>query len=168
MIFQKLLIVPTYGFHQRVSRSILSNIARRYSFWMEYMRRTMSRKDTASPWSAKSPEGKLGQWPWLILDSIKMHYNMSMWKISHIFSLRTSRKPQNRHSSHYWYVWGHPRSMTSDDLRMVYMQCQRSHVVMFWPKSCIISPFLLMAADYVSETTISWKNRSEAVPLMTS
>ena len=37
IIFQKLLIVATYGFHQRVPRSILNNIACRYSFWMEYM-----------------------------------------------------------------------------------------------------------------------------------
>ena len=37
IIFQKLLIVATCSFHQRVPRSILINIAYRYSFWMEYM-----------------------------------------------------------------------------------------------------------------------------------
>ena len=74
IIFQKLLIVATYGFHQRVPRSILNNIACRYSFWMEYMRRTVSRKGTASPSSAKSPEGKLGQWPRLTSDSVERHY----------------------------------------------------------------------------------------------
>ena len=37
IIFRKLLIVGTYGFHQRVPRLIINNIACRYRFWMEYM-----------------------------------------------------------------------------------------------------------------------------------
>ena len=36
-------------------------------------------------------------------------------------------------------------------------------LVMRWPKSCIISPFLLMASGHVTENTVSLKNRSEAV-----
>ena len=31
-------------------------------------------------------------------------------------------------------------------MKVVHWQCQRSHVVMCWPKSRIMSPFLLMAA----------------------
>ena len=74
IIFQKVLIVATYSFHQRVSRSILNNIACCNSLWMECMLRTVSRNGTASPSSTKSPEGKLGQWPWLTSDSIERHY----------------------------------------------------------------------------------------------
>ena len=55
-----------------------------------------------------------------------------------------------------------------DDLWKVKIQCQRSDVVLCWSKSCITSPFPLMAASYMAENTISLKNRSEAVPLMTS
>ena len=76
---------------------------------------------------------------------------------SHVFGLRTSRNPQNRQIGHYRYVWGQSRSMTSDDLWKVKMQCQRSYVVLCLPKSCIISSFLLMAASYVAENTISLK-----------
>ena len=65
---------------------------------------------------------------------------MSMPKISNVFGLRTLGNPKNHQISHYWYVWGQPRSVASDDLWKVIMQCQRSHVVMCWPKSCIMSP----------------------------
>ena len=65
-------------------------------------------------------------------------------------------------------AWGQPRSVTSGDLWKFNMQCQRSHVVTRWPKSCIISPFLLMTTICVAENTISSKNRSESVPVMTS
>ena len=82
---------------------------------------------------------------------------MSMQEISHVFSIKTSRNPQNRQISHYRYVWGQPRPVTSDDFWKFKMQCQRPDVVMCWPKSCIISPFLLLAASYVAENTISLK-----------
>ena len=45
---------------------------------------------------------------------------------------------------------------------------QRSDMVMFWSKSCIMSPFQSMATSNVSENAISVKNRSQAVRLMTS
>ena len=46
----------------------------RYSLLMEYLWGLASRKGTASPSSAKLPEGKLGQWPWLTSDSAARHY----------------------------------------------------------------------------------------------
>ena len=82
---------------------------------------------------------------------------MSMRKISHIFDLRSSRNPQNRQVGHHRYVWDQPRSVTSDGLWKVKIQWQRSDVVMFWPKSCIISPFPLIAASCVAENTIFMK-----------
>ena len=77
---------------------------------------------------------------------------MSMWKNSHVFGVRTSRNPQNCQISHYWYAWGQPGPVTSDDLWKVNIQLkfQRLHVDKCWPKSCIISPFLLMAASYMT------------------
>ena len=80
-----------------------------------------------------------------------------MWKISHVFSLRTSRNPQNRQIRNYRYAWGRPRSVTSDDLWKSKLKCQRSDVVMCWPKSCIISQFLLIAESYVAEKQFPWK-----------
>ena len=76
--------------------------------------------------------------------------------LCHVFGLRTSRNPKNRQTSHCRYAWGQSRSMTSDDLRKVKMECQRSSMVC-WPKSCMIYPFLLMAASYVAETRFPWK-----------
>ena len=83
---------------------------------------------------------------------------MSMWKMSHVFGLRSSRNPRKRQigTIGVYCVWGHPRSLISDDLQ-VNMQCQRSYVFMCWPKSCIISPFLLMLAGHVVENTIFLK-----------
>ena len=37
------------------------------------------------------------------------------------------------------------------------MQCQRSDVVMFWPKLCIMSPFQSMVASFVAENTFPGK-----------
>ena len=71
---------------------------------------------------------------------------MSMWKVSNVFGLRTSRNPQNHKSCQYRQTWGQPRSVTLDDLWMVMMQCEMSDVVMCWPKSCKLSPFQSMAA----------------------
>ena len=82
---------------------------------------------------------------------------MSMLTSSNVFGVRISRNDKTCQISHYWYLWGQPMSVTSDDLWKVNMQCQRSHVVMCWPKSCIISPFLLVAASCVAENTISLK-----------
>ena len=127
-----------------------------------------SRKGTASFSSAKSPEGKLGQWLWLTSDSVKRHYKHVYVKNSQLFGLRTSRNPQKHQISHYRYAWGEPKSLTSVDLWKVKMQCQKSDVVICCPKSCVISPFLSTAASYVAENTISLKNRSEAAPLVTS
>ena len=47
--------------------------------------------------------------------------------------------------------------MTWDDLWKVKKQCRRSDVVIFWPKSCIMSAFQSMAACSEAENTISWK-----------
>ena len=90
-----------------------------------------------------------------------------MWKLSHVFGLRTSRKTQNCRISHYKYVWGQPRSLTSDALWKVRMQCQRLDVFISWPKSCVMSPFLSMTALYVAENMISLTNRPKAITLMT-
>ena len=68
-----------------------------------------------------------------------------------------SQETQKRQISHYCYAWGQPKSVTSDDLWKVNIQCQRSYVVMRWPKSCIMSPFQPMAASPVAENTVSWK-----------
>ena len=54
---------------------------------------------------------------------------MSMQTISYEFGLKTSGNPQTRQITHFWYVWGQPRSVTSDDHRKVIMRCQGSHVV---------------------------------------
>ena len=97
---------------------------------------------------------------------------MSMWKISPVLRLRTSRNPENHQISHWRYVWGQPRSVTSDDLWKVKMQCQRSDVVICWPKICIISPFQSMAVSSVTENTITvgrrlfllWHHSSVAWP----
>ena len=45
-----------------------------YRLVMKYLWRIASRKGTASPSSAKSNEGKLGQWTWLPQDSVKRHF----------------------------------------------------------------------------------------------
>ena len=75
-----------------------------------------------------------------------------MWKISHApIRPQDLKKLQNRQINHYKCVCGQPRSVTSDDLWKLKMQCQRSDVVICWPKSCIISPFLSMAASYVAD-----------------
>ena len=62
----------------------------------------------------KSPEGKLGQWPWLKSGSVEGTINMSMRKISHVVGLRISGNPKNRQISHCRYVQGQPRSVTSE------------------------------------------------------
>ena len=138
---------------------------------MEYLR-TVSRKGRASSPSAKPPEGKLGQWPWLASGSVKRDYKHGtinpMQKNSHVFGLWTSGNPKNRQINHYWYAWGQSGSVTSDNLLKAIMRCQRSHYVMCGPKSCIMSSFQSMAASTVDENTISLKSRSEVVPLMTS
>ena len=94
--------------------------------------------------------------------------NMSMWIISRIFGLRTSRNPQNRQFRHYRWVWVRPLSVTSDDLRKVKTQCHGSDVVIFWPKSRIMPPFQSRATSYVPENAISVKNRWDVVPFMKS
>ena len=139
----------------------------RYSSWMEYLWRMAFRKGAASLSSANSPEGKLGQWPWMTSNSVKSHYKRVYAKISDVFGLRTQETPKTAKLATK-YLWGQPRSLTSDDLWKVKMQCQRSDMVISWPKSCVTSPFLSMAASYVAENIISLKNRSETVPLMTS
>ena len=90
-----------------------------------------------------------------------------MWKICHVYGLRSSRNPPNRQNSHYKYVWGQPRSLTSDALWNVKMQRQRLDVVISCPKPCVIFPFMSMTALYMVENMISLKNRPEAVHLMT-
>ena len=54
-------------------------------------------------------------------------------------------------------MYGVTQGMASDDLCKVKMQCERSDVVFWWPKSCKISPFLSMAAWYVAEKRFPWK-----------
>ena len=46
----------------------------RFRLLTEYLWHIASWNGTASPSSAKSPEGKLSQWPWLTSDSVKRHY----------------------------------------------------------------------------------------------
>ena len=72
-----------------------------YRLLMEYVWRITFRKWTASPSPAISPEGKLGQWPWLTWGSVNRDYKHVYVKISHGFALRTSRNPQKRQISHY-------------------------------------------------------------------
>ena len=57
--------------------------------------------------------------PRSILNNIRCRY--SIWveylpKITYVFCLRTSGNHKNRQISYYWYVWGQPRSVASDDL----------------------------------------------------
>ena len=96
---------------------------------------------------------------------------MSAQKISRVFGLRTSGKPQNCQISYYWYVWDQPRSLTSDDLEGHYAMSNVTfghvlscHVLL----SCIMSPFQPMAASRVAENMISLKSRLEVVLLMIS
>ena len=55
-----------------------------------------------------------------------------------------------------------PRSVSPDNLRKIKMQCQRSDMVMFWPKSHIMSPSSQWqqgryVAENVISVTIGWK-----------
>ena len=109
-------------------------------------RRIASRKGTALSSSAKSPEGKQGQWSWLTSDSVAT------------YSVSGPQDPpplKKRQNSHYRNVWGQSRSLTSDDLWKVNMRCQWSDLVISWPKSCVISPFLSMGESYVAHKMIS-------------
>ena len=56
------------------------------------------------------------------------------------------KKPENRQFNHIRQAWGQPGLVTSDDLRRVKVskgssksQSQRIHVVIFWPKFCMMS-----------------------------
>ena len=83
---------------------------------------------------------------------------MSMWKNSNVFGLDTPRPPsqkKTRQISYYRYAWGQSKLLTSDDLWMVKMQCQRSDAAIHWPNSCLISPFRSTSASYVAENRIS-------------
>ena len=111
-----------------------------------------SRKGTASPSSAKSPEGKLGQWPWLKSDSVKRHYKHVYVKKLVTYSVSGSQETLKPQINHYSYLcMGSASSVTPDDLWKVNMQCQRSDVVICWPKPFIISPLQSMAASSVAE-----------------
>ena len=123
---------------------------------MECLWRLAYRKRTASPLSAKSPDGKLGRWPWLTL--VVSRGNISMRHAS-VSGQETPKTAKLAFIRMYGVSQGQWTRMTFGGQ---YMQSQRSRRVMCWPKSCIISPLLLMAATYVSLYTISLKNRSEA------
>ena len=52
----------------------------------------------------KSPEDKLGQCPWLTPKAKSGATNRSMWRLSQITGLLTSRNPTNRQLSHYRHL----------------------------------------------------------------
>ena len=116
-------------------------------------------------WNSVTLIGKIawGQTgPMALIDSGKCRgiINMSIWLISHVFVPRTSRRPQNRQISHFRYVLGKSRSVTSDYLWKVTMQCQRSDVVICLPKSSISLPFHPCPWQQVTwlKTRSPWKN----------
>ena len=89
--------------------------------------------------------------------------------MNYIFGLRLSRNPRNHQFSQHMHVRGRSRSLTLDDLRKVSIQYHRFNViVMFCPKSLIMSPSQSMATSYVAENAISVKNQSAVAQRMTS
>ena len=100
-----------------------------YRLLMEYVWRITFRKWTASPSPAISPEGKLGQWPWLTWGSVTGTINMSMWKLATDSLSGPQETPQNAKLATISHVWGQRRSVISGDLWKDKMQCHRSDMV---------------------------------------
>ena len=68
-----------------------------------------------------------------------------VWKMKHIFGLSTCTcPPKDQFCSK---VRSQPRLLTLDDLWRDSRQCQRSHVVIFWPVLWIMSPFQSMGTS---------------------
>ena len=86
------------------SRSILNRITC-CSLLTEYLWRTASRKGTALPQSAKPPDGKLGQWPWLTSDNVKRHCKHVDVK-NYMVTYSISVPKKNREISHYIGLYG--------------------------------------------------------------
>ena len=85
-----------------------------------------------------------GQTEWKALIDIwndKETFNRSAGKINHTLGLRTSRNPLKPPIYPLQVIRGQPRSVASDDLQKVKIKCQRSDMVMFWPKTRIMSQF---------------------------
>ena len=84
----------------------------------------------------QSPLGKTGQnrlGPWLTFDGVKRYSKLAY--------VKNSPPPIPPKNSHYRHEWGQSRSVTSDDLPKVNIQCEASDVIIFSYKWRKMFPF---------------------------
>ena len=136
---------------------------------IEYLWSITSWKGATSLYQEKSPKGKLSQWLCLTVKSktVKRPYKQVYVKNElHIRSQDLNKKVNlaNIGNNGVGQVQG-PRTTLENSRCNVKGQMQ-SFSYLFWPKSRIISPFQSIAASYLTENTISMKNRPEVVKEM--
>ena len=151
---------PFHSKQNEVSLQFIDGMFRTHSTYPGKEQRHSHRQNRLSANWVNGPDWRRIVWRGTI--------NMSIWKITTHSVTGPQENPKTaKLATISRYVWVQPRSLTSDDLWKIKVQCQRSDMVISWPKSCI-SPSLPMPASYVTENIISFKSRSEAVPFMTS